>query len=109
MKYPGVQNYINGELVNSSSKRSLDIISPVDGNHLSSVLLSTAKDLDDAVKAAKAAFSIWSKFPIKQGLQVVFRYKFLLEKNLKELADLVREENGKTYAEAVAESEKRGG
>ena len=106
MKYPGVQNYINGEFVNSSSKRSLDIISPVDGNHLSSVPLSTAKDLDDAVKAAKAAFSIWSKFPIKERVQVFFRYKYLLEKNLKELADLVQEENGKTYAEAVAEIEK---
>ena len=58
MKYPGVQNYINGEFVNSSSKRSLDIISPVDGNHLSSVPLSTAKDLDDAVKAVLGAVGV---------------------------------------------------
>jgi malonate-semialdehyde dehydrogenase (acetylating)/methylmalonate-semialdehyde dehydrogenase len=106
MKYPVVQNYMNGEFVKASSKRSLDVISPVDGNHLSSVPMSTAKDLDDAVKAAKAVFPIWSKFPIKERVQVFFRYKNLLERNFKELAELVQEENGKTYAEAVAEIEK---
>ena len=68
--------------------------------------MSTAKDLDAAVKAAKAAFPAWSKTPIKERVQVFFRYKYLLEKNLKELAELVQEENGKTYGEAVAEIEK---
>ena len=106
MKYPAVQNYINGKFVNADSQRKLDVISPIDGNHLSDVPMSTAKDLDAAVVCAKAAFSIWSKFPIKERVQVFFRYKYLLEKNLKELAELVQEENGKTYNEAVAEIEK---
>jgi len=106
MKYPPFQNYINGAFANSSSERKLNVISPVDGNLLSTVPMSTAKDLDAAVKAAKAAFPIWSKFPIKERVQVFFRYKYLLEKNLKELAELVQEENGKTYNEAAAEVEK---
>jgi len=106
MKYPPVQNYINGAFVNASSSRKLDVISPVDGNQLSTVPMSTAKDLDEAVTAAKAAFPIWSKFPIKERVQVFFRYKYLLEKELKELAELVQEENGKLYGEAVAEVEK---
>lgn len=106
MKYSPVQNYINGAFVNASTKRTLDVISPLDGNCLSTVPMSTAKDLDEAVKIAKAAFAIWSRFPIKERVQVFFRYKYLLERNLKELAELVQEENGKTYTEAVAEIEK---
>ncbi|MBL7745591.1 MAG: CoA-acylating methylmalonate-semialdehyde dehydrogenase [Chitinophagaceae bacterium] len=106
MKYPATQNYINGAFVDTSSDRRLSVISPIDGNHLSDVPMSTAKDLDSAVKAAKAAFPAWSRTPIKERVQVFFRYKFLLEKNLKELAELVQEENGKTYSEAVAEIEK---
>lgn len=106
MKYGSVQNYINGQFVNAESERSLPVISPVDGTVLSAVPLSTAKDLDDAVKAAKAAFPAWSKMPIKERVQVFFRYKTLLEKNLKELAELCSEENGKTYSESVAEIEK---
>jgi malonate-semialdehyde dehydrogenase (acetylating)/methylmalonate-semialdehyde dehydrogenase len=106
MKYPAIQNFINGNFVNSSSSKSLNVVSPLDGNHLSTVPLSSASDLNQAVEAAKAAFPSWSKTPIKERVQVFFRYKYLLEKNLKELAELCSEENGKTYAESVAEIEK---
>src|ERR1700741_620411 len=106
MKYSPVQNYINGQFVDSSSARTLHVISPIDGTHLSTVPMSTAKDLDAAVKAAKAAFPAWSKMPIKERVQVFFRYKTLMEKHLKELAELCSEENGKTYGESVAEIEK---
>ncbi len=106
MKYPAVQNYINGKFVDASSLRTLDVVSPIDGNLLSKVPMSTAKDLDDAVKAAKAAFPAWNKTPIKERVQVFFKYKWLLERNLKELSALVSEENGKTMGEAIAEVEK---
>ena len=106
MKYAVTQNFINGKFVNASSDRKLEVISPLDGNLLSTVPMSTSKDLDDAVKAAHAAFPSWSKTPIKERVQVFFRYKTLLEKNLKELASLCSEENGKTYSESVAEIEK---
>ena len=102
MKYSPLQNYVNGQFVDSSSARKLAVISPIDGNHLSDVPMSSAKDLDAGVKAAKAAFPAWSKTPIKERVQVFFRYKYLLEKHMKELAELVQEENGKTYGEAVA-------
>lgn len=106
MKYAPVQNYIGGKFKDASSSRTLPVISPVDGNLLSTVPMSTGKDLDEAVKAANAAFPAWSKMPIKERVQVFFRYKTLLEKNLDELARLCSEENGKTYGESVAEIEK---
>lgn len=106
MKYAATQNYINGKFVNAATERKLDVVSPLDGNLLSTVPMSVPKDLDDAVKAAKAAFPGWSRMPIKERVQVFFRYKTLLEKNLQELAKLCSEENGKTYAESVAEIEK---
>jgi len=106
MKYYPVQNFINGKFVDSTSTKTLDVISPQDGNLLSKVPMSTSKDLNDAVKSAKAAFSLWSKTPIKERVQVFFKYKTLLERDLKELAELCSEENGKTYGESVAEIEK---
>ncbi len=106
MKYPAISNFINGKSTPSTSSRTLDVISPLDGNQLSTVPLSTRADLDNAVNAAKKAFPVWSRMPIKERIQVFFRYKTLLEKNLKELSELIQEENGKTYGEAVAEIEK---
>ncbi|WP_395043451.1 CoA-acylating methylmalonate-semialdehyde dehydrogenase [Flavobacterium sp.] len=106
MKYQAIQNYINGAFVSASTAKTIDVISPLDGNKLSTVPMSSYSDLDSAVKAAQAAFPAWSKTPIKERVQVFFRYKTLLEKNLKELAELCSEENGKTYGESVAEIEK---
>lgn len=106
MKYQPIQNFINGKFTAASTIKNMQVISPIDGNLLSTVPMSSSKDLDYAVKAAKAAFPGWSKTPIKERVQVFFRYKYLLEKHLKELAELCTEENGKTYGESVAEIEK---
>lgn len=106
MKYPAIQNYINGRFVKPAGDRTMEVISPVDGTLLSTVPMSGQSELDAAVAAAKAAFPSWSRTPIKERVQVFFRYKYLLEKHLKELAELCTEENGKTYSESVAEIEK---
>src|SRR5450432_3094506 len=106
MKYEPVRNFIDGAFQNATTQKYLEIISPLDGNKLSEVPMSSAKDLDDAVYAGKKAFPAWSKTPIKERVQVFFRYKYLLEEHLHELAELCSEENGKTIAESIAEIEK---
>ncbi|MBK7885309.1 MAG: CoA-acylating methylmalonate-semialdehyde dehydrogenase [Chitinophagaceae bacterium] len=106
MKYSPTQNYINGQFINASVSKTMEVISPLDGTLLSTVPMSSSKDLNDAVAAAKKAFPGWSKTPIKERVQVFFKYKTLLEKHLKELSELCSEENGKTYSESVAEIEK---
>lgn len=106
MKYPEVKNLIAGKLVSSKTNKFLDIISPIDGSVLSKVPLSSKEDLNDAVIAAKKAFETWSKTSIKERVQIFYRYRSLLEKNMLELSKLVQEENGKTLDEARAEIEK---
>lgn len=106
MKYEKVKNYYNGLFVESASAENLDVISPIDGNLLSQVPMSTAQELDAGVESARNAFEGWSQTPIKERAQVFFRYRYLLEKNFDELTALVSEENGKTYDEAKAEVEK---
>ncbi|HVI47795.1 MAG TPA: CoA-acylating methylmalonate-semialdehyde dehydrogenase [Chitinophaga sp.] len=106
MKYGQLKNFVNGSFRDVTSGRTLIITSPIDGTPLAEMPCSTAADLEEAVKAAKAAFPGWSKTPIKERVQVFFRYKYLLEKHLQELSEIVSEENGKTLSEAVAEVEK---
>ncbi len=105
MKYPEVKNYIGGKFTNGV-KKMMDVISPLDGVLLSEVPLSTKSDLNDAVEAAQKAFQSWSTTPIKERVQIFFRYKTLMEKNVRELGELVQKENGKTLDEAIAEVEK---
>src|SRR3989339_853478 len=105
MKYPSLKNYIDGKFVDSGDK-SIDVISPLDGTIISTVPISGAEAIDNAVTAAQKAFPSWSAKPIKERAQIFFKYKTLLEKNLNELAELIHEENGKTISESVAEIEK---
>ena len=48
MKYPAIRNFINGQFVAAPSARTLDVVSPVDGTHLSTVPMSTAEELKKA-------------------------------------------------------------
>src|SRR5829696_5618956 len=106
MRYPPIQNFVGGQFVSAASSRTLNVVSPIDGQLLSTVPLSSADDLNHAVTNANTAFANWSRTPIKERVQVFFRYKFLLEKNLQELATLCSQENGKTMGESIAEIEK---
>ncbi len=101
-----VKNFINGQFSESSGGRMMDVESPLDGSVIARVGLSTVADLNNAVNTAKAAQRLWEKTPIKERVQVFFRYKHLLEMNSKELADIIVEECGKTYGEAMAEIDK---
>ncbi len=106
MKYQRVRNFFNGQFVESVSTADLDVISPIDGNLLSTVPMSTTEELSRAVASAKAAAESWGQQPIKERVQVFFRYRNLLEKNSDELTTLIAEENGKTWDEAKAEVDK---
>jgi len=100
-----VKNYINGQF-ERNGKNSMDIIDPTTGNIISTLPLSNYNDVDKAVQAAKAAFTNWSAMTFKERVQIFFRYRALLEKNMDELTKIVQLENGKTYGEAKAEVEK---
>jgi malonate-semialdehyde dehydrogenase (acetylating)/methylmalonate-semialdehyde dehydrogenase len=101
-RHPSVRNFIGGQFHEPSSTY-LDVTNPADGSVISRVPLSPEAEVDRAVTAARAAFPAWAAMPIKERVQVFFRYKALLEKNIDDLAALITEENGKIDSEARAE------
>src|SRR3954453_8833321 len=102
LKYPEVRNYLSGSFV-GIDRDFLEVHNPSDGSIISRVPLSTQDDVDSAVAGAQRAFPGWSAMPIKERVQVFFRYKALLEKNIDDLSALITEENGKVASEASAE------
>ena len=105
MKYQEVKNYINGEFVTCVNPR-IDVDSPLTGEVISTVPLSTYNDVDKAVVAAKNAFPKWSGMTSKMRSQILYTYREIVEKNVEKLAALIHEENGKTMDEAIAEVRK---
>ncbi len=105
MKYPKLTNFIVGKAINVDGQ-DLDIYAPGTGQIISKVPLSGSVELDQAVQAARLAFPDWAALPIKERVQIFYRYRSLLEKYKSELSALVVEENGKTMEEAIAEVDK---
>jgi malonate-semialdehyde dehydrogenase (acetylating)/methylmalonate-semialdehyde dehydrogenase len=104
MKYATVPNVIAGAPKQAEATLPcIDVYNPSDGSIISRVPMSGHHEVDLAVKSARNAFPAWSSTPIKERVQVFYKYKALLEKNIDELAALVTEENGKIAGEARAE------
>lgn len=102
-KYPTAANYIAGRFADPADLPLLDVHDPSTGQVISRVPLSTHREVDEAVRAAARALPAWAALPIKERVQVFYRYRALLEHHIDELAALVTEENGKVESEARAE------
>ncbi len=101
-----IPNYVHGQTRSPASPTTLDVTSPIDGSSLGQLALTPPSELDPVVAAARGAFTSWSRTSVKERVQVLFKFKQLVEQNLHELGDLVSRENGKLPAEARAGIEK---
>ena len=95
-----LKNWINNTGVESKGTTYIELHTPYTGEVIGSVPMGTAADVEEAAKSAKAAFKVWSNTNIKERVQVMFKLKFLMERDFEELKQLVSLENGKTLAEA---------
>jgi malonate-semialdehyde dehydrogenase (acetylating)/methylmalonate-semialdehyde dehydrogenase len=102
MKYPALHNFIAGRSAEHRGECA-EVISPLDGTHLSRVPLCGPGEVDAAVKSASMAFAAWSGETLRQRSQVAYAYRELLRRHTDELAGLIHEENGKTIDEGRAE------
>jgi malonate-semialdehyde dehydrogenase (acetylating)/methylmalonate-semialdehyde dehydrogenase len=98
-----VRNFIGGEWVEGDGRDTEPVYDPATGEIIAETPLSTKEDVNRAVRAAEAAFASWSKKPVTRRVQVLFRYKMLLEEHFGELRDLVTLENGKDAKDAGGE------
>jgi malonate-semialdehyde dehydrogenase (acetylating)/methylmalonate-semialdehyde dehydrogenase len=98
-----VRNYVGGAWRDSSASETLPLTNPASGEELGRVPLSTGRDVDRAVLAAKAAFPIWRATPAPVRARVLFRLKALLEEYKEELARQLTIEHGKVIAETRGE------
>ena len=77
--YPDVRHWIGGQAV-AGGPNFLDVLSPSTGAVISRVPLGGAGKVDQAVAAALSAFPAWASTPMKERVQVFYRYKTLLER-----------------------------
>ncbi|MCK5723922.1 MAG: aldehyde dehydrogenase family protein, partial [Gammaproteobacteria bacterium] len=99
-----LQNFINGEWIDASTDKFVEIINPARGTVLSEVPMSTKADADAAVKAAQDAYPDWRNTPPVARARYLHRLIELMEDNFNELSIAQTLEHGKTIDESRGET-----
>ncbi len=88
-------NYINGELVEPTTKNYLDNYQPATGKVYSLIPDSNADDIANATIAAEKAFETWSVTPKEERSRIMQRIAQLIEERMPQLAEAESVDNGK--------------
>ena len=96
-----ILNYINGSYVAPKSNEWIDNYNPSSGEVYGHIPNSSAADVEDAYKAAKAAFLSWSTTTLEERSQILNRIADLIAENLTDLAHAESLDNGKPLSLAT--------
>lgn len=94
---------VNGAWEPAGGRPLHDITNPATGRVIARVPYTTGEDIDHAARAAHEAFLKWREVPVVDRVQVLYRFKDLLEKHAEDLARTLTSENGKTLEDARGE------
>jgi len=90
--YP--QHYIDGKWVDSKGGRKISVINPATEAPASEIVLGTAQDVDDAVKAARRAFETFSQTSRQDRIDLLQRVIAEYEKRVPDIAEAIATEMG---------------
>ena len=97
----GYNLLINGEMVAGTS--TMPVLNPATEEVLTDCPRSSEGQLNEAVRAAKNAFSSWSQTQIQERKEIVLKIADIVEANAQELAQILTEEQGKPIGDATGE------
>ena len=95
--------YIDGEFRQSNAVKSIAVTNPANQETLVNAPYTTMEEIDLAVAAAKAAFLEWRMVPASERARLMMLYQAKLKENQDEIAKIMCQEIGKTFADAQGE------
>ena len=91
---------VDGQWLDSKTEKYMPIHNTSTGEVIAETPCCTQEEVYAAVAAAKAAFPGWSGTPVQKRIEVMFRFKALLDQHLQELSLSVATELGKNMDES---------
>jgi aminomuconate-semialdehyde/2-hydroxymuconate-6-semialdehyde dehydrogenase len=89
-------NFIGGEFRAPISGGYFDDINPATADVIARIPASDERDVDAAVRAARAAFPAWSRTPAAERSSLLLKLADLIERDLEDLAKTESIDSGKT-------------
>ena len=97
------KNLVGGELVESTSGETMEVLNPATGETIAEVPRGMADDVERAVEAAKGAAPAWGARPPKERMEMLLRLADVIDDHADELAKLESLNVGKPMAIAADE------
>lgn len=96
---------INGERVESSSHQIYETYNPATGEVLATVAKANIEDADQAVQAARKAFTYgkWRKYPVGKRARVMNNIAAIMRERFKELVEMEVLNSGKSVGAAIVQ------
>jgi malonate-semialdehyde dehydrogenase (acetylating) / methylmalonate-semialdehyde dehydrogenase len=98
-----ITHWINGKATAGSGSGRSPIWNPATGEQQAEVVLASQLDVDDAVRAATAAFESWSQTSLSKRTKILFEFRRLIDSRAQELAEVISDEHGKVISDALGE------
>lgn len=95
--------HAGGKWIQSKAKEYMPCYNPSTGAVIAYAPQCTQEEVEQAIQAAAAAFPAWANTPVTRRVQVLFRFKALVDQHLEELTRLCAIENGKKWEEAMGD------
>ena len=89
-----LKNFINGEFVDSASAEELEVVYPVTGETMALAPVSTADEVDAAMRAAQEAFKTWKHTTPADRQLMLLKLADALEKNADALVEAQHRNTG---------------
>lgn len=97
---------IDGDWVDSESREYIEVVNPADGEVFAEVPRATENEVNQALKAARAAFPAWAALSPFQRAEYLWRAADNLNERKEKIGCLMTREQGKPLKEAIGEVEK---
>jgi malonate-semialdehyde dehydrogenase (acetylating)/methylmalonate-semialdehyde dehydrogenase len=94
---------VDGVTKQSTSGNFFDVYNPGTGEVIAQAPDCTPAEVGLAVASARRAFAGWADTPPLKRVQVLYRFRDLIEKNLDDLVRMVATEHGKVWDEAMGD------
>jgi len=86
--------YINGEWIDPSDPKPLDVINPATEEVIGQIMLGNAADVDKAVAAAKAAFESYSRTTVAERIELLEAIQAAYKERYGEMVETISAEMG---------------
>ena len=92
--------YINGGFRPGTGPDTIAVLNPATQDVIVEAPCATTDEIGEAVAAGKKAFAEWRLVPAPERARLMMKYQMLLKEKQDEIAEILSEETGKTFADA---------